>query len=207
MMASVLDFIRENGGVGALAVLFTAAMLEVLLPPIPGDSIVLGGSLLVVAGAWSFPVVLSTAVAGGFVGSILHYQLGRALIGPDGSLRGGRFVERLGGSGALDRFFALFRRWGLWVIVANRALPGVRGVVFLAAGAARLSPWKTWAAGLVSNLAWSTGLLTLGVSVGGNWAKITEAFGVFQTWALALVVVLITVGLVARWWIRRRRQG
>lgn len=202
MLEQVLEYIRESSGLGALAILFAAAALEYMLPFVPGDSIVLAGSLLVVAGRWPFATVYVVAVAGGFLGSITHYVLGRNLVGPDGQMRGVRQIERVIGAGSMDRFFGAFQRHGLWVIALNRAVPGVRAACFIAAGAARISPVRALGAGLVSNLVWSAGLLLLGVSIGSNVDNIKEALGVYQ-W-VAAVLVIVVVGAILL--VRRRRQ-
>lgn len=197
-MEDVLQFLRESQGVWPLVVLFAAAALEYMLPFLPGDSVVLAGSLLVVAGTWPFWLVAAVAIAGGFVGSLSHYLLGRWLVDPSGSLRGGRFIERVSGKGSLDRFFVAFRRYGMWVMAVNRAFPGVRAVAFLAAGAAKLPLVKTLFYGLISNVAWSLLLLSAGVAVGGNWEKIKAALGVYEWVVLALLVLAAVTYVVIR---------
>src|SRR5688572_23828011 len=131
-MESVIEFVRENHGAWTLVVLFFAAALEYMVPPLPADSVVLAGSLLVVADAWSFPSVFVVAVAGGFCGSLIHYALGRALRTEEGGIRGQRWMEKLTGKGSFDRFVHRFRRHGVWVIAINRAFPGIRSVTFIA---------------------------------------------------------------------------
>jgi len=197
-MDEILAYLRESSGPGVLLVLFAAAALEYMLPFVPGDSIVLGGSLLVVSGAWSFPIVYATAVAGGFVGSVTHYVIGRYLVGPDGSIRASQRIERFLGKGSLEKFFAAFRKYGLWVIAINRGIPGIRSACFIAAGAARISPVRALGAGLVSNLLWSAGLLLMGVSIGGNWEKIQEAFGVYKWVAFGIAACLVITVLIVR---------
>jgi membrane protein DedA with SNARE-associated domain len=203
-MEEVLEFLRNSGGVWPLLLIFAAAALEYMLPFLPGDSVVLAGSLLVVSGVWPFWVVAAAAITGGLLGSASHYALGRMMVAPDGSLRGGRYLARLGGPHALERFFAAFRRWGMWVIALNRMFPGVRGVAFIAAGAARLPAAKTLAFGLLSNIGWSVLILSAGVAVGGNWQKIKEALGVYE-WIVALLLVAGAL-IYAVFRHRRRRE-
>lgn len=203
-MEEVLQFLRQEAGVWALVVVFVAAGVEYFIPILPGDSIVLAGSLLVVAGVWSYETVAAVAIAGGFCGAAAQYVLGRLLLDERGSLRGGHYIERALGRGALDRFFELFRRHGMWVIALNRMFPGVRGVAFLAAGAAKLPPIKTLAFGMISNVGWSLAVLGAGVAVGGNWRKIEQALGVYQWVVLGLMVLAaIAYALIRR---RRRRR-
>ena len=135
-METALEIIREHSGVSALLVLFAAAMLEYMLPPVPGDSIVLAGSLLVVAGAWPFWIVLAVAVAGGFAGSVVHYLLGRL-----GGERVHLWMRRLAGEQAHDRFAQAFQKYGLWVIasfvimIGGLVQPSLLGVLFISAQA------------------------------------------------------------------------
>jgi membrane-associated protein len=205
-MESILELVRSVPGPLALALVFAGAALEYMVPPLPADSVVLAGALLVLAGTHSLPAVAASAIAGGALGALSHYLLGRACAGPDGQLRGRRWVERMTGRGSLDRFFEVFRRHGLWVLVANRALPGVRAVAFFAAGAAGLPAGRVMLAGLVSNVAWTALLLALGLSVGARWEKIEAAFAVYQRGLAALVVAGLVVYL-ARRALRRRSPG
>lgn len=200
----MLDFVRENHGAWTLVVLFLAAALEYMIPPLPADSVVLAGSLLVLAGAWPLPVVAAVAIAGGMVGALSHYQLGRVL-GGHGKLRGGRLVERLTGKGTIERFFVAFRRWGVWVIAVNRFFPGIRSVTFIAAGAARLPLGATMALGFVSSVMWTAALLALGLSVGGNWEKIEAVFAVYSKVAVLGSVALIATFVIVRR-VRSRRR-
>ncbi|MFO0725703.1 MAG: DedA family protein [Myxococcota bacterium] len=197
-MEAALELVRSHSGPSALLVLFVAAALEYMLPPVPGDSIVLAGSLLVVAGAWPFWVVLVVAVAGGFLGSTVHYGLGRL-----GGHRAHRWIVRFAGEKGLQRFEDAFQHRGLWVIAVNRALPGVRAIVFLAAGVLEVPPARALGVGLISNIVWSTGLLVLGVSIGDNAEKISAALGVYQWVAAGLAVFGIGVYML---WRRRRRR-
>lgn len=206
-MDVLLDLVRQAGPWALLAV-FAGAALEYMLPPLPADTVVLAGALLVIADQHHFVTVYLVAVAGGMSGAALHYAIGRRLSTPEGSLRGRDKVERITGKGSIQKFFAAFRKHGMWVIVFNRAMPGVRAVTFLAAGAARLSFGWTMLAGLASHAAWIGLILTVGVSVGESWEKIQAVFDVYQkaVYAVAGVVVLAYVGyrLVRR---RRRRRS
>lgn len=202
-MEALLELVRDNAGGWALLAVFAGAALEYMVPPLPADSVVLAAALLVVAGSHDFITVFAVAVLGGMTGAALHYALGRKL-SVDGKLRGQARIERWLGEGSIDRFFGAFRRYGMWVIVFNRAMPGVRAVTFLAAGAARLPLTSTMIAGLVSHMAWILLILGVGVSVGESWEKIEAAFDVYQkvVYAVAASAGLAYVGYR---WMRRRR--
>lgn len=204
-MEEVLQLVRESPNGLALALVFAAAALEYMVPPLPADSVVLAASLLVVSGAVSFPVVYGVAVAGGATGAFAHYMLGHLLADDEGNLRHLGRLQTWLGADSVHRFFAAFRRYGYWVIVLNRAFPGVRAMTFIAAGAARLPLLPVMLAGLVSNLAWTLLILGVGVEVGNDWEKIRATFSVYQR-AIYLVGGTALVLFVAfKVWQRHRR--
>ena len=79
MLEDILEFLKENAGIEALALVFTASASEYILPPLPADTVIVLSSLLVIAGTWSFASVYFAVVTGGVVGSILQYMLGYIL--------------------------------------------------------------------------------------------------------------------------------
>jgi len=187
-----------------LALVLLAAAGEYLLPPLPADSVLLAGSLLVVAGKQPFVVVWAAAVAGGVAGMWIHHVLGTALRRPDGRLRGSQYVDRWFGQGRVERFQALVGRYGPAVLVVNRALPGIRGVAFLAVGAAGLPRVRCLALGAVSQAGWSLGILALGVWIGDHWEKIEAAFRVYQQTVYAIGAFIAIAGVIYISWKRRR---
>lgn len=203
-MESLLSLVRDSAGPWALFGVFAGALLEYLLPPLPADSVVFAGALLVVSGAYAFGTVFVVAALGGMLGAAVHYAIGRRL--SEQGLKSPR-VQRIVGEGSAEKFSAAFRRHGLWVVVINRALPGVRGVTFLAAGAVRLPFARTMLAGLVSHAAWIFFILFVGVRVGESWEKIQATFAVYQkvVYAVAGTGALAYVGF--RLWRRRRRAA
>ncbi len=208
-MEQVLQFISEQPPLWGLLLVFAAAAAEYLLPPLPADSVVLAGSLLVVAGSASFTTVYLVALLGGTLGALLQYGLGYRLLAThsgqeDTWLRRG--CDKLFGPKALDKFMQTYRRYGIWVLVFNRALIAVRAATFFAAGAARLSLAPTMTAGLVSNAAWTALVLGLGVSVGGNWQQIEATFASYQRAVYLGGAVLAGAFVLFKLWrIRRNR--
>lgn len=205
-MEALLEFIRQDTGGWALGVIFLAAALEYMVPPFPADTVVLAGALLVIAGAHSFWVVLLVAVVGGMLGAWSHYLLGRWWFSSPREGRLSKIMARIASPEAMERFFEAFRKRGLWLIIFNRALVGVRAVTFLGAGAAQLPLGPTMLAGLVSHIAWTLAILGLGVSVGDNWEKIQEVFSVYKTVVYAVGGVAVAAYLGYRWFSRKKRE-
>lgn len=205
-MEEVLELVRSSPPGLGLLIIALAAAGEYLLPPLPADSVLLAGALLVVAGKQPLLLVWAAAIVGGMCGMWIHHVIGTALRRPDGSLRGSRYVDRWFGADSIARFQALVRRYGPAVLLINRALPGIRGVAFLAVGAAGLPRGRSIALGSVSQAGWSLGILALGVWIGDHWEKIEAAFRVYRWTAYGIGVALVIIGVIYFSWKRRRTQ-
>ncbi len=69
---------------------------------------------------------------------------------------------------AIDKVETWFRKYGYFVIVANRFMPGTRAVISFFAGISNLDPKRTMSLCLVSALAWNIIMLYLGFVFGDN---------------------------------------
>lgn len=202
-MPELLEWVRVQPVEVGLLLILLAAASEYVCPPLPADAVVLSGALLVVSGATRFENVYAASVLGGVLGATLQYALGRTLA------RSGRldapWVGRVFGAEGLSRFRTAMARHGVWVLLLNRVLPGVRAVTFLAAGAAEVPPWTALWAGGLSHLVWTAGLLALGVWVGESAEKILAVFYVQQRNLFAVVVGAVLLFAAVKVWQRLRR--
>jgi membrane protein DedA with SNARE-associated domain len=86
-------------------------------------------------------------------------------------LRGGRVLFRWGrlpwlNPDSLGRVEIGFRQYGTWLLALNRFLPGVRALIFLFSGLARLPAGWVCLLGLASIAVWNGFLLALGLTIG-----------------------------------------
>lgn len=191
--------------VGPLAffALGLAALLEYVFPPFPGDTILLLGGIYAVRGDKPWYLVLLVITCGSVIGAALNYWVGMKLAG--------RFEHRKKPLFGLThtRFHNLqarMRRRGTLLLLANRFMPGVRGVIFLAAGAAMIPLPRVLGLGAVSALAWNMLVLGAGIAVGGNAERLEDWLTRYQTAAVGLFVVAALAAAV-RWWMRRKRPA
>lgn len=174
-----------------LAALFCGALVEYLVPPFPGDTVVVAGAALVAAAGWpALPVVLATT-AGAVLGAWIDLWIGRWWV-DSGRLdrlspRSRRVVD-----GWVDRF----RRGGAGWLLVNRFVPGVRPLFFVAAGVAGVRTAPALAAAGISAAAWNGLLVGAGLAAGRNVERLGEWVSRYN----AGVGVLIAVLLVAIAW-------
>ncbi len=178
-----------------LLILFFSAGIEYVFPPFPGDTVTLVGALFVGKWHWSFTLVFVAVTLGSTAGAAVDYLFGRKLYA-------WRESRDSGADRGIRRVLEGFRRWGIWLIAANRFFPGIRAFFFVAAGMAGFSFWPVMALALVSALAWNVLIVGLGLYIGAEFDRLREVVGKYQTavWILigAAVIVIIVVYLKRR---------
>ena len=174
----------------AYLTLFVIAYGENVLPPIPGDMVVVFGGYMAGLGSLNLLVVIFLATLGGAAGFMtvyaLGYRLGHAVLDPDRM----RWLPR-DGVGKTQRWI---QTYGYGVIAANRFLSGARSVISLTAGVAQMDPGRTAWWCTVSALVW-TGLISYaGYAVGDNWEIVVVYLRAYGRVILALLAVAAVVG-------------
>jgi membrane-associated protein len=201
LAAAFSDAVARTGAF-APAILFFATFIEYVVPPFPGDVLVILGSWYAVQGEISWPATFVSVTAGALTGAWVDYRIGAAL--------GRRIDDRAHRRSAaaeekVAQFEAAYRRWGGLLLLANRFLPGVRGIVFYAAGAARVPLRKVLLLGGISSALWNAALLGAGAFLARNLDELVSLVERYTRAAwLALAAVAVVV-LVVR--LRRRRAG
>ena len=201
MAAYPESLIAELSGIDpiwAYCILLLSAFLENLIPPVPGDTVVVFSAYLVGRGTLGlWPVFLMTWIGGtaGFLGMYyLGYSRGRAFF----TSRGGRFFSLEG----LAKAEFWLQRYGVILLLGNRFLSGIRSVIAIGAGLGGMK-WMTVAVcGAISMAVWNGLLLYAGLVVGQNWGQVTGLLKQYNRVLLGLLLLLAVV-LLWRWWAKR----
>lgn len=192
---TLLRWLSEYGywGLG-IGVLLESAGL-----PIPGETALLVAAFAAAQGGLSLPMVIVVAAVAGVLGDNLGYAAGRRL-GRPWLDRYGRWV--LLTPGRLERADRFFERFGAWAVVLARFVAGVRVVMALSAGMARMR-WRRFVVHNVLGAAlWATVIGVLGYAFGRGW-RLTHRLGPVGDVVLAIVpLVLASLWLV--WYVRNR---
>lgn len=205
LLEGVSDFftwMKALPAVWAYVTLFVVAYGENVMPPIPGDMVVVFAGYMAGIGQLHLGVVILLSTVAGALGFMtmyaVGYKLGRAVLNPDRL----RWLPRQG----FDRAQRWVHKYGYGVVAANRFLSGARSVISLTVGMFRMDATRTAWWCTVSALVW-TGLISYaGYAVGENWGLVVEYLRAYGRIVLALLL-LIGAGLVARWYWRRRQQA
>lgn len=195
MIDSIQATLLAHPWVGLLLVA-SLAWLEYVFPPAPGDSAMLLACFLAGAGALPPWPTWGACFFGSAAGAMTAYALGARL---------GRsyfFLRSRWAAGELAKFERGLARFGPRLLLANRFLPGVRGVFLYGAGIGRL-PWRdVLLYSSASNLFWVGLLAWGGTSLGSSWEEVRGVFRRY-VWGIGiLLAIYIVSGLV-----RARRRS
>jgi membrane protein DedA with SNARE-associated domain len=201
LAAAFADAVARTGSF-APAILFLATFVEYVVPPFPGDVLVVLGAWYAVQGQLSWPATFVCVTVGAIAGAWVDYRIGAAL---------GRRLDRRAARRSpaaeqkLARFEASYRRWGGLILVANRFLPGIRAFVFYGAGAAGIPLRKVLVLGGISSALWNAALLAAGALLARNVEELISLVErTTRAGWIAVAAIAVAAALVA---LRRRRSA
>ena len=185
-----------------------AVAIESVVVPIPSEVIIpLGGFLTAGAGAkLNLVGVMAAATLGGMLGSWFIYGVsywGREAVVLRLIRRWGRWVaisER-----DFDRATAAFAKRGEVIVLVGRMIPGLRSLISIPAGLARMSFWRFALYTGLGTLIWSGALAWVGALLGERWDTI-QASPVFEIGKVGVLVLLAAGILYYAWGVVRRRR-
>ena len=198
LLSNLAEWMEAIPAAWAYAVIFLIAYGENVLPPIPGDMVIVFGGYLVGIGKLSFALVLVLSTVGGALGFMTMYAVGRRL--GDAVFEEDRL--RWLPKEQIRKAQAWLARWGYGVVAANRFLSGVRSVIALSVGMARM---RARAAALFSTLSaavWCALIIFAGYSLGENWRAVADYLARYGR--VMLVVLAVGAALALAWHYARR---
>jgi membrane protein DedA with SNARE-associated domain len=175
MKAWLVEMLQSHGYLGALVLLYLEESGVPIL--VPGDAFVvyvghrLPGRVLPWVGGWLG--LITTVTLGATNLYLLSRALGRSLV--EHPL--GRFLHV--SHTRLDAVERRFRRWGPWVVLIGRHLPGMRIPITVACGVLRM-PYRVFAPCVaLSTAVWAAFFMALGAIFGEHATRIFDIGGLF----------------------------
>jgi membrane protein DedA with SNARE-associated domain len=188
---AIKAFFYSIEGWGGYFFLFLVSLGENLFPPMPGDTFVVIGAILVGRGQLSFWPAYFSTTAGSLLGFMTLYGVGWKW--------GAAFINgkmgRVFPANTLETVENWFGRYGLWVVGANRFMGGIRGVISLAAGIAKMRVRHVFLLAMLSCMIWNLIIILCGKWIGENWITIMNRY---QWAAGGLVIILVFAYMVRR---------
>ncbi|HRW72297.1 DedA family protein [Ottowia sp.] len=182
-------FVAEYGP-WVYALLFLIVFVEtgvVVMPFLPGDSLLFVVGALAGAGHISLPLACAVLLAAAILGDQTNYSIGRYFGPKVFHWEKSRWFNR----DAFDKAHAFYERYGGITIVLARFMPFIRTFVPFVAGVAEMSRAKFTAYNVLGALIWVLGLATAGYLFGNlPWVQANLSKII---WGLILVPGLIAI--------------
>lgn len=197
-----LEAFVQSYGPWVYALLFLIVFVEtgvVVMPFLPGDSLLFIVGALSGAGLMSFPLACAVLLLAAILGDQCNYSIGR-WVGPKVfQWEQSRWFNRR----AFDQAHAFYERYGGITIVLARFMPFIRTFAPFVAGVAAMGRGKFTGFNVAGAVLWVLGICTAGYFF-GNLAWVREHLDKI-IWALILVPGLIA--LLGAWRAGRKPAG
>lgn len=188
--ATIVSYIGDMGYWGIFLLMF----LESTFFPFPSEIIMIPAGYLAYKGEMNVYIVVLAGILGSVAGALFNYYLamhfGRAFI-----LRYGKyfFIKEE----TLDKLESFFLKHGELSTFNGRLIPGIRQLISLPAGLARMNLWTFSFYSALGSGIWVIVLVALGYLLGSNEELISEYLQTATLIAL-LCVILITIFYIVR---------
>lgn len=195
MIEFAVDLINQIGLLGAAFLIG----IEVLIPPIPSEAILLLAGFNVSLGRFGYFEAIFATSMGSLLGASIWYLLGYLFTEERLEHLVGKFGKYVGlPLKNLKKTMVWFERHGSSLVFFGRMLPIVRSLVSIPAGLVKMGLAKFYFFSTIGILIWNTLWISLGVNLGENW-KAAEDFAQVLDWIvyffLAVVVVYVLYNL------------
>jgi membrane protein DedA with SNARE-associated domain len=173
--------------------------IENVFLPLPSELIMPLAGFLTANGSMTLTGVIIAGTIGSVLGALPLYYAGRAL----GEERPERWVERYGRWTLLrgkdvERASARFSGHSFVDVIIAQMLPGVRGLISIPAGVARMNVGLFLLANLIGTVVWCAVLAVAGRILGANFTKIHKFLGPVGWTILGVLIAAIGVWAVVR---------
>ncbi len=201
MLEDILSRISEFSPIWIYLIIFFFAFIENLFPPSPSDMVIVVGGSLVGASELHFMPVLVFATGGSLIGFLTAFAIGWQI---DKRLLHSGKIKFLTIE-SIEKVENAFRKYGYFLIIANRFLPGTRAVISFFAGMSRLNIHYTVLLSAASALIWNSILISLGMVFGENIQKVDTFLSTYNQIVIAATAVVI-VFLIIRYFVRKNKK-
>lgn len=200
LIAALIDFILhvdkhlevfvQTYGAWVYALLFAIIFVEtgvVVMPFLPGDSLLFVVGAMCGAGLMSYPLAVGLLVVAAVLGDQCNYSIGRYFGPKVFQWEQSRFFNKA----AFDKAHNFYETYGGFTIIAARFMPFLRTFVPFVGGVAQMNRAKFTLFNVIGAVLWVVGICTAGYFLGSiPWVKMNLDKII---WAMILIPGLIVV--------------
>jgi membrane protein DedA with SNARE-associated domain len=202
MFEDILNSISSFTPFWIYVTLFLFAFVENVFPPSPSDLVVVIGGSLVSTGVINFvPAVLLTTI-GSVIGFMILFYFGSTV--DRKVVHSGKYkyipVD------AIEKVELWFKKYGYYVIVANRFMPGTRSVITFFSGMSSLNVKKTLILATTSALVWNAIIIYLGYVFGNNRSVVDKYLSNYSSIAISITVIVVIIFVIKFYMSRKKNK-
>ncbi len=197
MAHEIIALIAQYG----LLLVFASVLVEQLGFPIPAVAVLVVAGALAASGQLSLPGTLLVALIGCLLADLAWYWAGRRF--------GARVLRTLcrvslSPDSCVHQSELRFERWGGQMLLAAKFMPGLSLVAPPLVGALGLPMRAFLLFDALGSLLWAVVAVGLGYAFAAQIDRLLENLLAAGTIAVKLVVGLLALYIVVKWWLRRR---
>lgn len=203
MFEDILNQISTFPPLWIYVTLFLFSFIENVFPPSPSDLVVLIGGTLISTEVIHFIPTLIITTVGSLIGFMVLFYLGSAVdkkVIHSGKIK---FIP----VDSVEKVETWFNKYGYWVILANRFLPGTRSVISFFSGLSHLKVEKTILLATISAFAWNAIILILGITFGDHVKVIDDYLSTYSNIVIAVTAVIVLFFIIRNILIKRKQKA
>jgi len=201
MIRDLCGYLVDTIGVlGYPGIFILMAIESSCFVPFPSEIVMIPAGWHIHEGKFSWFPVIASGLAGSVFGAWINYYLALKL-GRPFFIRYGKYF--FVSEASIQKSEAFFARHGSITTFVGRLIPGVRQLISLPAGFARMPFWRFTAYTTLGAGIWITILTVIGYLVGSNQEQVNRYVRDALVWALVGAAILV-VGYI--WWQRRKNR-
>lgn len=186
-----VEWIEALSPLSIYLIFASVAYLENIVPPIPGDVLVVFGGYLAAEQIIGFTLILAITTVSSVFGFMSMYAFGAYFGEMIETYRNRFWLMRFIDVKYYDRGKLWMNNWGQLVILSNRFLAGTRTVISIIAGVTNTNAYTTLISSAISSLLWNFILLAFGWVVHENWQTIGHYLNIYGWIIIAAIIIAV----------------
>ncbi len=187
-------------------------LLESTVIPVPSELVVSPAAYHAAGGHLNVFLVILFATIGADLGASINYvagyYLGRPIIYKFANSKWGKMC--LLNQEKVEKSEKYFNDHGMVATISGRLIPGIRHLISIPAGLAKMNYWKFLLYTTIGAGVWNCILAALGwylhsVVPEDQLTEKLEEYGDYIKWGILALVGAVIVYFVIRWWVKKRK--
>lgn len=204
LLTALIEWLFQIPPWSIVAILIVIAYLENIIPPIPGDVLIVAGGYLMAEGQIRISPLYIGATLSSTLGFMTLYYLGRTWGSQIRESEKAFWIRKILPLKYLEKAQRYMKRYGLTVVLVNRFLAGTRSIISLSAGMTHYPAWRTLWASLISSAVWNAVLIGAGWVLSSSWREFGGILKIYGQVVLGILMLLVLSVWLYRHWKKKQ---